>query len=147
MKKWKFDYKWELILMLWFAFFLNQGDRQVYGAIVEDIQSSLGLSGFEAGLVVTVFTVVYGCLAPFGGYVGDFLRRKWIVIISLIIFSLGTLFTGFAGAMGAGALVYLIIMRGVATGAGEAFYNPAAISLITQYHEKTRATAISMHLR
>ncbi len=145
MKKWKFDYKWELILMLWFAFFLNQGDRQVYGAIVEDIQSSLGLSGFEAGLVVTVFTVVYGCLAPFGGYVGDFLRRKWIVIISLIIFSLGTLFTGFAGAMGAGALVYLIIMRGVATGAGEAFYNPAAISLITQYHEKTRATAISMH--
>ena len=62
MKKWKFDYKWELILMLWFAFFLNQGDRQVYGAIVEDIQSALGLSGVQAGLVVTVFTIVYGCL-------------------------------------------------------------------------------------
>ena len=147
MKKWKFDYKWELILMLWFAFFLNQGDRQVYGAIVEDIQTALGLNGVQAGWVVTVFTVVYGCLAPFGGYVGDFLRRKWIVIISLIVFSLGTLFTGFAGAMGAGvgAFIYLIIMRGVATGAGEAFYNPAAISLITQHHEKTRGTAISLH--
>ena len=141
----KFSYKWELILMLWFAFFLNQGDRQVYGAIVEDIQASLGLSGLEAGLVVTVFTVVYGCLAPFGGYIGDFLRRKWIVIISLIVFSLGTLLTGFAGAFGAGALAYLIIMRGVATGAGEAFYNPAAISLITQHHDKTRGTAISLH--
>lgn len=141
----KFSYKWELILMLWFAFFLNQGDRQVYGAIVEDIQSALGLSGVQAGLVVTVFTIVYGCLAPFGGYIGDFLRRKWIVIISLIVFSLGTLFTGFAGAFGAGALAYLIIMRGVATGAGEAFYNPAAISLITQHHDKTRGTAISLH--
>ena len=141
----KFSYKWELILMLWFAFFLNQGDRQVYGAIVEDIQASLGLSGLEAGLVVTVFTIVYGCLAPFGGYIGDFLRRKWIVIISLIVFSLGTLLTGFAGAFGAGALAYLIIMRGVATGAGEAFYNPAAISLITQHHDKTRGTAISLH--
>ena len=43
MKKWKFDYKWELILMLWFAFFLNQGDRQVYGAIVEDIQTDWAL--------------------------------------------------------------------------------------------------------
>ena len=75
----KFSYKWELILMLWFAFFLNQGDRQVYGAIVEDIQARLGLSGVEAGIVVTVFTIVYGCLAPFGGYIGDFLRRKWIV--------------------------------------------------------------------
>lgn len=147
MKKLKFDYKWELILMLWFAFFLNQGDRQVYGAIVGDIQEALGLTGMQAGWVVTVFTVVYGCLAPFGGYVGDFLRRKWIVIISLIIFSLGTLFTGFAGAMGAGvgAFIYLIIMRGIATGAGEAFYNPAAISLITQHHEKTRGTAISLH--
>ena len=147
MKKFKIDYKWELILMLWFAFFLNQGDRQVYGAIVGDIQEALGLTGMQAGWVVTVFTVVYGCLAPFGGYVGDFLRRKWIVIISLIIFSLGTLFTGFAGAMGAGvgAFIYLIIMRGIATGAGEAFYNPAAISLITQHHEKTRGTAISLH--
>lgn len=141
----KFDYKWELILMLWFAFFLNQGDRQVYGAIIEDIQNGLGLDSFEAGLVVTVFTVVYGCLAPFGGYVGDFLSRKWIVIISLIVFSLGTLFTGFAGVMGSFALIYLIIMRGIATGAGEAFYNPAAISLITQHHEKTRGTAISLH--
>ena len=141
----KLDYKWELILMLWFAFFLNQGDRQVYGAIIEDIQRALDLTGTEAGLVVTVFTVVYGCLAPFGGYVGDFLSRKWIVISSLIVFSLGTLFTGFAGAMGSFALIYLIIMRGIATGAGEAFYNPAAISLITQHHEKTRATAISMH--
>ena len=131
--------------MLWFAFFLNQGDRQVYGAIVEDIQRALDLTGTEAGLVVTVFTVVYGCLAPFGGYVGDFLSRKWIVISSLIVFSLGTLFTGFAGAMGGFALVYLIIMRGIATGAGEAFYNPAAISLITQHHEKTRGTAISLH--
>lgn len=147
MKKFKFDYKWELILMLWFAFFLNQGDRQVYGAIVEDIQSALGLSGMQAGWVVTVFTVVYGCLAPFGGYVGDFLRRKWIVIISLIVFSVGTLLTGFAGVMSTsiGAFIYLIIMRGIATGAGEAFYNPAAISLITQHHEKTRGTAISLH--
>ena len=141
----KFGYKWELILMLWFAFFLNQGDRQVYGAIIEDIQRALDLTGTEAGLVVTVFTVVYGCLAPFGGYVGDFLSRKWIVITSLIVFSLGTLFTGFAGAMGSFALIYLIIMRGIATGAGEAFYNPAAISLITQHHEKTRGTAISLH--
>ena len=141
----KFEYKWELILMLWFAFFLNQGDRQVYGAIIEDIQRALDLTGTEAGLVVTVFTIVYGCLAPFGGYVGDFLSRKWIVITSLIVFSLGTLFTGFAGAMGGFALVYLIIMRGIATGAGEAFYNPAAISLITQHHEKTRGTAISLH--
>jgi len=25
-------YKWELLLILWVAYFLNQGDRQIYGA-------------------------------------------------------------------------------------------------------------------
>ena len=147
MKSRGLEYKWELIVMLWFAFFLNQGDRQVYGAIVSDIEKGLDINSTQAALVVTVFTVVYGCLAPFGGYIGDFMRRKWIVIGSLILFSLGTLFTGFAGMVGTGtgALIYLIVMRGIATGAGEAFYNPAAISLITQHHDKTRATAISMH--
>ena len=147
MKIKRLEYKWELIVMLWLAFFLNQGDRQVYGAIVGDIERGVGISSTQAGLVVTVFTVVYGCLAPFAGYIGDFLRRKWIVICSLIVFSLGTLLTGFAGQMGTvmGALIFLIVTRGIATGAGEAFYNPAAISLITQHHDKTRATAISMH--
>ena len=93
----KLDYKWELIVMLWFAYFLNQGDRQVYNAVIPFIENDLGLSSVQTGLVATVFTIVYGCLVPFGGYLGDFLRRKWIVVASLLIFSVGTLFTGFAG--------------------------------------------------
>ena len=136
----KLDYKWELIVMLWFAYFLNQGDRQVYNAVIPFIENDLGLSSVQTGLVATVFTIVYGCLVPFGGYLGDFLRRKWIVVTSLLIFSIGTLFTGFAGG-----LVALIIMRGITTGGGEAFYYPAATSLITQHHEDTRATAMSIH--
>lgn len=134
------SYKWELIVMLWFAYFLNQGDRQVYNGVIPFIEDDLGLTSVQTGLVATVFTIVYGCLVPFGGYVGDFLRRKWIVVTSLLIFSIGTLFTGFAGG-----LVGLIILRGITTGGGEAFYYPAATSLITQYHEETRATAMSIH--
>lgn len=133
-------YKWELIAMLWFAYFLNQGDRQVYNAVIPFIENDLGLTSVQTGLVATVFSIIYGCLVPFGGYIGDFLRRKWIVVGSLFIFSLGTLLTGFAGG-----LVALIIMRGITTGGGEAFYYPAATSLITQYHDKTRATAMSIH--
>ena len=26
--------KWELIALLWFAFFLNQGDRQIYNVVL-----------------------------------------------------------------------------------------------------------------
>lgn len=126
--------------MLWFAYFLNQGDRQIYAAVLPLIKSDLGLTSTQLGLVVTVFSIVYGCLVPIGGYLGDFMKRKWIVVSSLFIFSIGTLFTGLSGG-----LIGLIILRGITTGGGEAFYYPAATSLINQYHEKTRAMAMSIH--
>jgi sugar phosphate permease len=39
----------------------------------------------------------------------------------------------------------LIVFRSLATGGGEAFYYPSANSLISQYHQKTRALAMSIH--
>lgn len=98
------------------------------------------LSDVELGLIATVFTIVYGCIVPFAGYASDFMKRKWIIFFSLLIFSLGTLFTGFAGS-----LFSLILIRGIVTGGGEAIYYPAATSLISQYHQKTRAMALSIH--
>lgn len=140
MKKKRIPYKWELIIMLWFAYFLNQGDRQIYNVVIPLIKEDLLLTDIQLGLVATIFTVIYGCLVPLGGYLGDFMKRKWIVFASLVVFSAGTLFTGFSGG-----LISLIILRGVTTGGGEAFYYPAATSLISQYHQKTRAMAMSIH--
>ena len=41
--------------------------------------------------------------------------------------------------------VMLVLMRSVATGGGEAFFGPANYSLLAQYHDKTRAFAMSIH--
>ena len=140
MKQLRVSYKWELILMLWVAYFLNQGDRQIFNAVIPLIKTDLRLTDVQLGLVASVFTIVYGCLVPFGGYLGDFLKRKWIVFSSLLVFSVGTLCTGFSGG-----LIALIVLRGITTGGGEAFYYPAATSLISQYHQKSRALAMSIH--
>ena len=128
MKRLRITYKWELIIMLWVAYFLNQGDRQIFNVVIPLIKEDLHLTDVQLGFVASVFTIVYGCLVPFGGYMGDFLKRKWIILISILIFSIGTLCTGFSGG-----LVSLIILRGITTGGGEAFYYPAATSLISQY--------------
>ena len=127
-------YKWELIVLLWGAFFLNQGDRQVFNSVIPLIREGLGLSDVQIGLVGTIFTVIYGILVPVAGYAGDVIQKRWVVFLSLLTFSVGTLATGFAGG-----LVLLIVFRSLATGAGEAFYYPAANSLIGQYHRGTRA--------
>ena len=140
MKRWHMPYKWELIIMLWFAYFLNQGDRQIFNVVIPLIKEDLQLTDVQLGLVSTIFTAVYGCTVPFGGYLGDFLKRKWIVFFSILVFSIGTLCTGFSGG-----LISLILLRGITTGGGEAFYYPAATSLISQYHHKTRAMAMSIH--
>ncbi len=133
-------YKWELLLILWVAYFLNQGDRQIYNAVLPLIKADLGLSDVQLGSVVTVFTLLYGVFVPIAGCLGDFVTKKWIVCLSLLTFSAGTLLTGFSTT-----LFLLIAFRSTATGVGEAFYYPAANSLIGQYHHETRAQAMAIH--
>lgn len=135
-----FAYKWELVVLLWVAFFLHQADRQIFNNVAPLIMDDLGLSKVQFGIVGTVFTAVYGVMVPLAGYAGDALRRKWVVFTSLLVFSMATLLTGFATG-----LIMLVIFRSVATGGGEAFYYPAANSLIAQFHHKTRAMAMAIH--
>ena len=133
-------YKWEMIALLWVAFFLNQGDRQIFNSVIPLIREDLGLTDVQLGLVVSIFTILYGLLVPVAGFIGDAVQKRWIVFLSLFTFSVGTLLTGAANG-----LILLIIFRSVATGAGEAFYYPASNSMIGQYHKSSRAQAMAIH--
>ncbi len=133
-------YKWEMLALLWVAFCFNQADRQIYNNLLPQIQGDLQLSNEQAGLVATVFTAIYGLLVPISGYAGDAFRRKWVIIGALALWSAATLLTGLVGG-----IIGLIIFRGLATGAGEAFYYPSANSLIGQLHQRTRAMAMGIH--
>lgn len=139
------SYKWQLVALLCVVFFLNQGNRQIYSTVLTQIKAAtgaggLGLTDVQAGMVASAFIACYGLSVPLAGFLGDRLRRKWQVLASLLIFSLGTLLTGLGGG-----LVALIVCYGVVFGAGEAFYYPPATSLLGQFHEKSRATAFSIH--
>jgi sugar phosphate permease len=133
-------YRWELIVLLWLAYFLNQADRQIFNNLLPLIERDLGLTRTQLGLVASVFTLAYGLMVPVGGYAGDVLRRKWVVISALVVWSAATLLTGMSTG-----LVALIVFRGLATGGGEAFYYPPANSLIGQFHQETRALAMAIH--
>lgn len=133
-------YKWELLLLCWLANFLNQGDRQIFNSILPLIRSGLDASDVQMGLVATVFSLAFGVLIPVAGWMGDRASRKWIVCCSLLTFSLGTLCTGLSGG-----LLTLILFRSVATGAGESFYTPSALSLLGQHHQNTRGLAMSIN--
>ncbi|MDR1962500.1 MAG: MFS transporter [Planctomycetaceae bacterium] len=133
-------YKWELLVLLWVAYFLNQGDRQIFSAVLPLIKTDMGFSDVQLGLVATIFTVCYGLFVPLSGFVGDLFKRRSVVFVSLLVFSCGTLLTGLANG-----IIMLIVFRSITTGVGEAFYYPSANSLIAQYHHRTRATAMAIH--
>ena len=132
-------YKWLALALLWVAFFLQQGTRQVFSATLSSIQASLGVTAAQIGLVATVFTFAYGLSVPFAGVAADLLNRKWMVVSGVFVFCLGIFASGFVAALG-----LLIVTYGLLNGFGQSFYYPSATSIIGQLHKETRATALSI---
>jgi MFS family permease len=136
----KSGYKWEVLALLWVAFFLNQADRQVFNVVLPLIKADLHLSDLQVGSIATIFNLVYALLVPLSGYVGDLFSKKWIIVISILFWSVATMFTGLCNGV-----ISLILMRSIATGGGEAFFGPANYTLLAGYHKETRAFAMSIH--
>ena len=133
-------YKWEVLALLWVAYLLNQGDRQVFNSVLPLIRDSLGLTDSSVSLIAVFFNLFYAAMVPLGGWVGDRFSRKWVCTLSILFWSVATMLTGLANGV-----FLLILTRSIATGGGEAFFGPANYSLLGQYHTDTRARAMSIH--
>jgi predicted MFS family arabinose efflux permease len=104
------------------------------------LQRDLGLSNTQLGLLGSSFQWVYAILVPVAGGLGDMMRRRNLIVLALVVWSMATFASGLAAGFG-----LLLALRAL-TGAGEAFYYPAATSIIADYHgQKTRAFAMSVH--
>ena len=133
-------YKWEVLALLWIAYFLNQGDRQVFNVVLPLLKDDLQLTDLQIGTIATAFNLVYALLVPLAGYIGDIFSKKWIVTVSILFWSVATMFTGLSNG-----ILMLVMMRSLATGGGEAFFGPANYTLLANYHKDTRAFAMSVH--
>lgn len=113
-------YKWEVLLLLWMAYLMNQADRQVFNTVLPAMRDSLDLTDTSVGLIATIFNLFYALMVPIGGWAGDRYSKKWVCTLSILFWSVATLFTGYATGF-----LALVLMRSVATGGGEAFFGPA----------------------
>lgn len=137
----KKSYKWEVVALLWIAFFLNQADRQAFNIVLPQIQTLFGADDSTMGLIAMLFNVFYAITVPFAGFYADRLSRSRQIIVSTLIFSAATFFTGFANG-----LLLFIIFRCAGMGVGQGMFGPTYTGLIAQYHDSTtRARALSLH--
>ncbi len=134
-------YKWEVVLLLWVAFFLNQADRQAFNIVLPQIQEHLGASDSTMGLIAMLFNVFYALTVPFAGYFADRMSRSRQIWVSTLIFSTATFFTGLSGG-----IFWFILFRCFGMGLGQGLFGPTYTGIIAEYHDtKTRARAMSLH--
>lgn len=134
------NYKWWVVFMLWFVCFFNYADRQAIFSVFPLLKQEMGLSDIQLGIVGAAFMWVYAGFGAIAGIVGDKLPRKTLIIGGLIFWSLVTIGTALSTDY-----MHLVICRAL-EGFGEAFYFPASMSLLSDYHSKeTRSKAMSFH--
>jgi MFS transporter, Spinster family, sphingosine-1-phosphate transporter len=135
-------YAWIVVALLVPVALLNYLDRQMLAtmkaSMVGDIPSIADKADW--GLILGSFKWTYALLGPVAGYIADRFSRRWVIGASLFLWSVVTWWTGHCTTF-----TELLTARAF-MGISEAFYFPAALALITEYHlGPTRSRAIGVH--
>ncbi len=135
------NYAWVVVGILWFVSMLNYLDRLLIASMRTPIKADIPMTDAEFGLLTSAFLIIYAILSPLGGYLADRFSRKWVIFTSLLLWSIITLITGFVQNY-----TQLITTRAI-MGISEAFYMPAAVALVMDYHKgstRSKASGILM---
>lgn len=137
---------WLVVALLMPVALLNYLDRQMMASMQSSVIASIpdfadaenpqAMWGFMLGQ----FKWVYAVFSLVGGVIADRYSRRWAVCASLFIWSAVTWWTGHVTTYN--ELLWARSLMGVS----EAFYIPAALALIADYHTgQTRSRAVGLH--
>jgi MFS family permease len=129
---------WCLFLLTGLNLF-NYLDRYVLSAVLTPLKDELSLSDGQLGRLSTAFMIGYFVSCPFFGYLGDRMKRKWLIAAGVLVWSLATIKTGFATGF-----VSLLFAR-ILVGLGEASYATISPSLISDtFRPERRNNALTI---
>ncbi|MDE6624265.1 MAG: MFS transporter [Alistipes sp.] len=136
-------YPWVVVGLLWVVALLNYMDRQMLSTMREAMQIDIAEleSAVNFGRLMAIFLWIYGFMSPVAGAVADRVSRKWLIVLSLGVWSAVTLLMGYSSSFA--QIYWLRALMGVS----EALYIPAALSLIADYFTgSARSLAIGIHM-
>lgn len=141
--KYSKSYPWIVVGLLWVVALLNYMDRQMLSTMKPSMQVDIAelQSAATFGNLMAIFLWIYGFMSPVSGIIADKFNRKWIIVVSLFVWS------GVTYAMGYATTFHQLYWLRAIMGVSEALYIPAGLSLIADFHQsKTRSLAIGIHM-
>ncbi len=133
---------WLVVVLLMPVAMLNYLDRQMLASMQTSVMADIPSIETQAnwGFMLGQFKWVYAVFSLVGGYIADRYSRRLTICGSLFVWSAVTLWTGQVTTY-----TELLWARSL-MGVSEAFYIPAALALITDYHTgHTRSRAVGLH--
>jgi len=130
------NYRWRIVVLLFFATTINYIDRQVLGILAPQLQLQFGWSESDYGFIIMAFQIAYAIGLISTGTLLDKIGTRLGFIISITLWSLA----GMAHA--AARSVFSFSMARFALGIGESANFPAAIKTVAEWFpKKERALA------
>ena len=134
------NYKWLLVLLLWFVCLLNYADRQAIYSVFPVLKAQFHLSDVQLGYIASSFMWVYAVAGPLGGLLADRYSRKTVILSGLIFWSAITIATALAQTY------WQLVLCRALEGLGESCYFPASMALLSAFHgAETRSRAMAWH--
>ena len=131
-----------ILAMIFVVTSLNNADRATLSIAGSDMQKSLGLSAIQMGYLFSAFAWSYALAQLPGGWLMDRFGSKRTYAVSIFMWSLMTFLQGFAGSMGAVAVVAQLFVLRFLVGLCEGPAYPGNTRIVTAWFPATeRATA------
>ena len=133
--------KWRVLLLIWLMMVVAYCDRINLTVAGPKIMASMRIGKPEFGYVLAAFTLGYALMQAPGGHLADRFGARRILIAAIVLWSIFTVLTGLAAALGT-----MLVIR-VLFGIGEGIENGAQFKLIGEYFaSKERAQANGLFL-
>ena len=134
------DRRWLVLVLVCIAQFMVVLDATVVNVALPSIQADLGFSVSSLQWVVNAYTLAFGGFLLLGGRAADFVGRRRLFVIGVVVFTAASLLSGLATSS-----EFLIAARAM-QGLGAAMVSPAALSIVTTtFHDgpdRTRALSV-----
>lgn len=135
------SYRWIVLAMIYVTYMIAGADRANIGVLIPVIRKDFHLTNTDVGALASLFYVSYAIVQIPAGYLFQKLGIRKLLVVSMVLTSLSTLFTGLAASAMQLKLARLIL------GGAEGPINIGIVSTINRWfppQEKGLATGVFM---